>query len=178
MSKVAVKGNASGTGTFTIEAPNSNNNRTLTLPDAAGTIALQGGAGVGKVLQVVSQRYTANNSTTSTSFVATNITASITPTSTSSSILILVSANGWVSPSTNYVYATIGRNASVLGGSSGLTGLYGNDGTANLSFSYFDSPSTTASTVYTVYFRVTGGTGRITEATNGTSTITLMEIAA
>ena len=39
MSKVAVKGNASGTGTFTIEAPNSNNNRTLTLPDAAGTIA-------------------------------------------------------------------------------------------------------------------------------------------
>ena len=38
MSKVAVKGSASGTGTFTIEAPNSNNNRTLTLPDEAGTV--------------------------------------------------------------------------------------------------------------------------------------------
>jgi hypothetical protein len=38
MSKVAIKGNASGTGTFTIAAPNSNENRTLTLPDEAGTV--------------------------------------------------------------------------------------------------------------------------------------------
>jgi hypothetical protein len=38
MSKVAVKGNASGTGTFTIETPNSDDNRTLTLPDEAGTV--------------------------------------------------------------------------------------------------------------------------------------------
>ena len=38
MSKVAIKGNASGTGTFTIEAPNSNTDRTLVLPDEAGTV--------------------------------------------------------------------------------------------------------------------------------------------
>jgi hypothetical protein len=38
MSKVAVKGNASGTGTFTIESPNSNTNRTFNLPDASGTV--------------------------------------------------------------------------------------------------------------------------------------------
>ena len=38
MSKVAIQGNASGTGTFTIAAPNSNTDRTLTLPDSAGTI--------------------------------------------------------------------------------------------------------------------------------------------
>ena len=38
MSKVAIKGNASGTGTFTLEAPNSNTDRTLTLPDEAGTV--------------------------------------------------------------------------------------------------------------------------------------------
>ena len=38
MSKVAIQGNASGTGTFTIAAPNSNTDRTLTLPDEAGTI--------------------------------------------------------------------------------------------------------------------------------------------
>ena len=38
MSKVAIKGNASGTGTFTIAAPDSNNNNTLTLPDEAGTV--------------------------------------------------------------------------------------------------------------------------------------------
>lgn len=38
MSKVAIAGNASGTGVFTIAAPNSNSDRTLTLPDEAGTV--------------------------------------------------------------------------------------------------------------------------------------------
>ena len=38
MSKVVIQGNASGTGDFTIAAPNSNTNRTLTLPDEAGTV--------------------------------------------------------------------------------------------------------------------------------------------
>jgi hypothetical protein len=37
MSKVVITGNASGTGDFTIEAPNSNTDRTLTLPDETGT---------------------------------------------------------------------------------------------------------------------------------------------
>jgi hypothetical protein len=36
MSKIALTPDASGTGTFTIAAPNSNTNRTLTLPDEAG----------------------------------------------------------------------------------------------------------------------------------------------
>jgi hypothetical protein len=39
MSKIALSGNASGTGTFTFAAPNSNSDRTLTLPDASGTLA-------------------------------------------------------------------------------------------------------------------------------------------
>jgi hypothetical protein len=38
MSLVKIQGNASGTGEFTIAAPNSNTNRTLTLPDNTGTI--------------------------------------------------------------------------------------------------------------------------------------------
>jgi hypothetical protein len=38
MSKIALSPNAAGTGTFTIAAPNSNTNRTLTLPDLAGTV--------------------------------------------------------------------------------------------------------------------------------------------
>ena len=38
MSKVSISGNASGTGTFSIVAPNSNNDRTLVLPDEAGTV--------------------------------------------------------------------------------------------------------------------------------------------
>ena len=39
MSKISLEPNASGAGTFTLAAPNSNTNRTLTLPDASGTLA-------------------------------------------------------------------------------------------------------------------------------------------
>jgi hypothetical protein len=39
MSKIALSGNASGTGTFTFAAPGTNTDRTLTLPDASGTVA-------------------------------------------------------------------------------------------------------------------------------------------
>lgn len=38
MSKIAFTPNASGTGTFTIASPDSNTNRTLTLPDADGAL--------------------------------------------------------------------------------------------------------------------------------------------
>lgn len=44
MSKVAIKGNASGTGTFTLEAPDSNDDRTLVLPDEAGTVVTSASA--------------------------------------------------------------------------------------------------------------------------------------
>ena len=40
MSNISLEGNASGTGTFTIAAPNTSSNFTLTLPQASGTIAL------------------------------------------------------------------------------------------------------------------------------------------
>jgi hypothetical protein len=42
MSKVSLAGNASGTGIFTIASPNSNTDRTLTLPDATGTVQVSG----------------------------------------------------------------------------------------------------------------------------------------
>ena len=38
MSKIALNSNASGTGVFTISSPNSDTDRTLTLPDESGTI--------------------------------------------------------------------------------------------------------------------------------------------
>lgn len=40
MSKIALEGNALGTGTFTIASPNSNTSRALTLPDAAGAVVV------------------------------------------------------------------------------------------------------------------------------------------
>ena len=45
MSKVKIQGNASGTGVLTIEAPNTNTDRTLTLPDEAGELLTTTGDG-------------------------------------------------------------------------------------------------------------------------------------
>ncbi len=39
MSKIALSGDANGNGTLTIASPNTNSDRTLTLPDSTGTIA-------------------------------------------------------------------------------------------------------------------------------------------
>ena len=54
MSNLTVKGNASGTGTVIVEAPNTNTNRTLTLPDATSTLAttadVAAGSGTGLTL--------------------------------------------------------------------------------------------------------------------------------
>ena len=44
MSKITLAPNASGTGTLTIAAPNTNTDRTLSLPDATGTINTSGSA--------------------------------------------------------------------------------------------------------------------------------------
>jgi hypothetical protein len=41
MAKIKIQGNASGTGVLTIEAPNTNTDRTITLPDSTDTLAGQ-----------------------------------------------------------------------------------------------------------------------------------------
>jgi hypothetical protein len=44
MSKIALSGNPSGTATYTIASPAGSTDRTLTLPDAAGTIVAKSGS--------------------------------------------------------------------------------------------------------------------------------------
>ena len=46
MSKIALTPNASGTGTFTLAAPNSNTSRTITLPDEAGEVLVNTATGI------------------------------------------------------------------------------------------------------------------------------------
>ncbi len=38
MSKLKAQGNTSGTGVFTLQTPNSDTDRTITLPDSTGTL--------------------------------------------------------------------------------------------------------------------------------------------
>jgi hypothetical protein len=44
VSKISLSGNSSGTGNFTIQSPATNTDRTLTLPDATGTVQVSGNA--------------------------------------------------------------------------------------------------------------------------------------
>ena len=180
MSKVAIQGAATGTGVFTLASPATNTDRTLTLPDEAGTIDTLQRAG--NVLQVVSNNTTTNTSTTSSSYVAvTNLTQSITPSSTSSKILILVNMNLYASSANTEGAITIYRNGSNLTGASGFADMYtgSSDLILQAPMMYLDSPSSTSSVTYAVYLKRTQPSGTLQTSLRGTTnTITLMEIAA
>ena len=64
MSSVIIQGNASGTGSVTVESPNTNSDYTLTLPAETGTILTDGGGGAGNfaTLTVNSNNISADNS--------------------------------------------------------------------------------------------------------------------
>ncbi|MFZ9079307.1 MAG: hypothetical protein ACO23H_12295 [Alphaproteobacteria bacterium] len=61
MSNVVIQGDASGTGNFTIAAPNSNTDRSLTLPDEAGTLLTNNDKSLAKFWIKVDQTGTVTN---------------------------------------------------------------------------------------------------------------------
>ena len=140
----------------------------------------------GSVLQVVSVAYSTQTSSTSGSYVATGLTLSITPTSSSSKILVFVSGGDTATTS-----AASGVQQMLRRGSTDLAnfatqgpvyiGVNGNFyiGTGP-SINYLDSPATTSSTTYATFMKPQGGAGpTVTVQRDGTtSSMTLMEIAA
>jgi hypothetical protein len=179
MSNISITGNASGTGIFTIQSPNSNVNRVLTLPDNTGTIltsATTTGFPAGSVLQVVSTNSNTSYSTTSSSLSdATNLSVSITPSSSSNKILLICSVVATNSNGNGNFYFK--RNATSISVSEKYFAATGTTTQVSVSMSYLDSPATTSAITYLVQFNAGGGTQHINQ--NGAySTITAMEIAA
>jgi hypothetical protein len=129
----------------------------------------------GCVLQVVSNSNSTQFSTSSTSFVTTNFSASITPKSATSKIYV-VSTMCWYGTGKVTVY----RNSTNLGDSNfGFFSL--NNTTAyelSTALSYLDSPATTSSTTYTIYTRAVSPYNMWLNINTTTATITLLEIAA
>ena len=138
--------------------------------------------GGGKILQVVSYGATGAVDTTSTSFVTTGITATITPSSVTSKVLIM--ASGWFYTDNGLVQHTLFRGtvagtslASGFGVDANYNGSIYTDSQGTLSAIYLDSPATASAQVYTVGFKsITGGL--VTARGGHTSTITLMEVSA
>ena len=83
---------ASGGGSISIQAPSSSsNNRVITLPDIAdGTLLTTQSSGIGKIKQIVHQTFSTTVTRTAYSFADTGLSASLTPTSTSSKVLVQI----------------------------------------------------------------------------------------
>ena len=121
------------------------------------------GATAGQVIQVVTATDTTERGTTSTSFVTGSNTLSVTITPSSSANKILVISNA-TTMADNRAYYTIYRGATNLGDATyGFVEFYPGDSTnyiiSSCSMHVLDSPSTTSSTTYQVYFRDASGSG-------------------
>lgn len=160
------------------------------LPDAsittdelanASVTAVKLAAGVGgKVLQVVQNTYSVETTSTSSSFVSTGLSASITPSSSSSKVLVMAATSGR-SGYTNIMTIFRGTvSGTNLGnGNSGMVLLYtGGEIRGQVALQYLDSPATTSSQTYTLGMRSSNGTGIYAQENNGQAVMILMEIAA
>ena len=134
--------------------------------------------GTGAVLQVVQANLPTAISTSSASYVTTGLTASITPKFVTSKILVLVSGSLYVSSSTTSSYATIYRNGANILGTYGFMGINSTGIIYSGAGNYLDSPATTSSTTYTIYFNYVGsGAAAYFNIAPSTVSITLLEIA-
>jgi hypothetical protein len=206
MASVVISGDTSGS--VTITAPAVAGTPTLTLPTATdtligrattdtltnksivasqltGTIA---GARMpaGSVLQVVNATSNAGTTSSSTTYADTGLTVSITPTSSTSKILVFVSINGGYKAGSDCALCTrLVRDSTAISNIDGMTLYTGSTAAAGgtVSFNYLDSPATTSSTTYKVQM-ASSNAGRTVQINNyisfvgSVSAITVMEISA
>lgn len=140
------------------------------------------GLGGGKILQVVQGTSSTQTSSTSTSYVTTGLSATITPSSSSNQVLVVANTGAQCNNANNHVVFSLFRG-SVAGtnlgnGNNGGTQIYpGIYATASISF--LDSPSTTSAQTYTLGMRTNGATTSvIAQNGNSTGTILLIEVSA
>jgi hypothetical protein len=136
------------------------------------------------VLQVVSVSNPTLYSTTSTSFIASGMSASITPKFATSKIFVLATIT--VSQATSSVSAAgaiaLYRSTTALQSPQTYQNFSGSNALSTsprwvVPINYFDSPATTSSTTYNIYFASYQGTQSISLNETQPATITLMEIA-
>jgi hypothetical protein len=144
--------------------------------------AARGNFGAGAVLQVVNAVMpNARVNTTSTSYIDTGLSASITPSSATSKILVIVQHTGLARSSggNGYIDLILLRNSTSIMQIETQAGYASDDANSERSVAgtgtnYLDSPATTSSVTYKTQFKTSGGSQVFIERQAG---ITLMEIA-
>jgi hypothetical protein len=181
----------STSGSCTLQEQAIAGTTTLTLPTVSGTIITTGSPQSGSVLQVVQGSLATQTAVTSSSYVDSGLSASITPSSATSKILVLInlslqsgrSVNDYLRVSANIVRGAtqVFEQTSTAGGRAG-TGA-GGDVLLITSFNgkYLDTPNTTSSTTYKAQLKLSTTSNSANVQVNndgGSSTMILMEIAA
>ncbi len=156
----------------------------LTVAGGVPTWATPAGGG-GKVLQVVNATYSTQTNSTSTTYADTNLTASITPSSATSKVLVIVEQAGCgkdagnTDPGLTAKLMRGGTDLAVFASSTGYTASSLIQIVGNTGICYLDSPATTSSTTYKTQFKNqnVGGTVFV-QKDSAVSSITLLEIGA
>jgi hypothetical protein len=164
------------------------NGQVLTADSTAATgLKWAAPAGGGKVLQVVNATHSTEVASTTSTFVDTGLTATITPTSATSKILVIVSQMGISKSGSTRMHLKLLRGATDILQMSDInayTGANDFNNVGSVTSSYLDSPATTSATTYKTQFcsqqNVSVVYVQSYAATNGNSvsTLTLMEIGA
>ena len=180
-----VKINGATSGSVTLAAPATGSDVTLTLPDAINAkLDIAGG----KIVQTVFASTTTLVNTTSTSFVDSGLSATITPTSASNKVLVLVSQNTLInrsSANTAMLRMQLLRAATVIiNGSGEQFGTYENTLVDRGHRGYvvlntLDTPATTSATTYKTQMRCDAASSDLyAQSDNAFSSMILMEVSA
>jgi len=137
-------------------------------------------AGGGKVLQVLTATDSTQRQTTSSTFTnaSTTLSVTITPSSTSSKILINVTTGWYDNASGGTTYLSIFRDSTNLGNSStGMLSMALYDMQSGVAITHLDSPSSTSALTYELRMRCGAGTSRINQQSS-MGNIVVMEIGS
>jgi hypothetical protein len=172
--------NGSTSGYSEIDAPAIAGDQVFTLPTTGGTLDRINRAG--NILQVVNAAYSTVVTTSSVAFGDTGLTATITPTSATSKILVLVSQAGCGKVGSGYGEFRLlrgGTEVVIFDRAVAYDNSAGDNRIGACGCSFMDAPATTSATTYKTQIKNPAGAGTaIVQDSNCTSTITLIEVAA